>query len=150
MYMILHCGGRGVLRRSFLLAWLAEEFSRWKKIKVLYNCSRRRTWGLELLGGGVYGGKGVGKVQVEDMAARRTFRPPQYMGDCQNYGPFLGPKFRPRIIIGTQKGTIILTIPQINIYIYIYATHPPPKLFLGKAWPARLLGSFQFMEFSQN
>ena len=27
---------------------------------------------------------------------------------------------RPRIIIGTQKGTIILTIPHIYICIYIY------------------------------
>ena len=32
------------------------------------------------------------------------------MGACQNYGPFLGtPNIRCRIIIGTQKGTIILT-----------------------------------------
>ena len=39
------------------------------------------------------------------------------MGDCQNYRPFLGPlkpRIRPRIIIGTQKGTIILTIPQMQ------------------------------------
>ena len=35
------------------------------------------------------------------------------MGDCQNYGPFLGPLIRPRIIIGTQKGTIILTVPHM-------------------------------------
>ena len=33
-----------------------------------------------------------------------------YMGGCQNYGPFLGTlNIRGRIIIGTQKGTIILT-----------------------------------------
>ena len=32
------------------------------------------------------------------------------MGGCQNYGPFLGAlNIRCRIIIGTQKGTIILT-----------------------------------------
>ena len=32
------------------------------------------------------------------------------MGGCQNYGPFLGTlNNRCRIIIGTQKGTIILT-----------------------------------------
>ena len=31
-------------------------------------------------------------------------------GGCQNYGPFLGTlNIRCRIIIGTQKGTIILT-----------------------------------------
>ena len=41
-----------------------------------------------------------------------------YGGGCQNYGPFLGPLIRPRIspriIIGTQKETIILTIPHIG------------------------------------
>ena len=52
--------------------------SRWSKLIMLYNCSRRRTLGLELVGGGVYGRKGFGKVQVEDMAVRRTFRLPQY------------------------------------------------------------------------
>ena len=38
-----------------------------------------------------------------------------YMGGCQNYDPFLGTlNIRCRIIIGTQKGTIILTIPHMN------------------------------------
>ena len=33
-----------------------------------------------------------------------------YMGECQNYGPLWGAlHIRCRIIIGTQKGTIILT-----------------------------------------
>ena len=33
---------------------------------------------------------------------------------CQNYGPFLGTlNIRCRIIIGTQKGTIILTTTQV-------------------------------------
>ena len=33
-----------------------------------------------------------------------------YMGACQNYGPFLGTlNIRGHIILGTQKGTIILT-----------------------------------------
>ena len=36
------------------------------------------------------------------------------MGGCQNYGPFLGTlNNRCRIIIATQKGTIILTITQM-------------------------------------
>ena len=36
------------------------------------------------------------------------------MGSCQNYGPFLGTlNNRCRIIIGTQKGTIILTTTHI-------------------------------------
>ena len=37
-----------------------------------------------------------------------------YMGGCQKYGPFLGPvNIRCRIIIGIQKGTIILTTTQM-------------------------------------
>ena len=36
------------------------------------------------------------------------------MGGCQNYGPFLGTLIiRGRIIIGTQKGAIILTTTHI-------------------------------------
>ena len=37
------------------------------------------------------------------------------MGGCQNYGPFLGTlNIKGRIIIGTQKGTIILTTTHIG------------------------------------
>ena len=37
-----------------------------------------------------------------------------YMDGCQNYGPFLDTlNIRGRIIIGTQKGPIILTSPHI-------------------------------------
>ena len=37
------------------------------------------------------------------------------MGRCQNYGPFLGTlNNRCRIIIGVQKGTIILTTTHIH------------------------------------
>ena len=37
------------------------------------------------------------------------------MSGCQNYGPFLGTlNIRGRIIIGTPKGTIILTTTQIS------------------------------------
>ena len=39
------------------------------------------------------------------------------MGGCQNYGPFLGNlNIRGRIIIGTQKGTIILTATHTGEY----------------------------------
>ena len=39
---------------------------------------------------------------------------PIHMGSCQNYGPFLGTlNNRCRIIIGTQKGTLILTTTHI-------------------------------------
>ena len=38
------------------------------------------------------------------------------MGGCQNCGPLLGPlNIKCRIIIGTQKGTIILTTTHIYI-----------------------------------
>ena len=38
------------------------------------------------------------------------------MGGCQNYGPFLGTlNIRGRILIGTQKGTIILTTTHIGL-----------------------------------
>ena len=38
-----------------------------------------------------------------------------HMGGCQNYGPFLGTlNIRGRIIIGIQKGTIILTTKHIR------------------------------------
>ena len=44
-----------------------------------------------------------------------------YMGGCQNWGPFLGTlNHRCRIIIGTQKRTIILTTTHIYIYIHGY------------------------------
>ena len=37
------------------------------------------------------------------------------MGGCPNYGPFLGTlNIRGRIIIGTQKGTIILTTSHVR------------------------------------
>ena len=39
------------------------------------------------------------------------------MGGCQNYGPFLGAKnIRCRIILRTQKGTIILTTTDPYTY----------------------------------
>ena len=38
-----------------------------------------------------------------------------HLGSCQNYGPFLGTlNIRCRIIIRTQKGTIILTTTHIG------------------------------------
>ena len=38
------------------------------------------------------------------------------MGGYQNYGPFLGTlNIRGRIIIGIQKGTIILTTTQMSL-----------------------------------
>ena len=38
-----------------------------------------------------------------------------YVGGCQNYGPFLGTlNIRCRIILGIQKGTIILTTTYVK------------------------------------
>ena len=46
------------------------------------------------------------------------------MGSCQNYGPFLGTLHnRCRILIGTPKGTIILTTTHICKRIYITHVH---------------------------
>ena len=40
------------------------------------------------------------------------------MGGCQDYGPFLGTlNIRCRIIIGIQKGTIILTATHMGVLI---------------------------------
>ena len=40
------------------------------------------------------------------------------MGSCQNYGPFLGTlNNRCRIIIGTQKGTLILTTTYVCVCV---------------------------------
>ena len=45
------------------------------------------------------------------------------MGDGQNYGPFLGTlNIRCRIIIGTQKGTIILTTAHMRITMELEAS----------------------------
>ena len=45
------------------------------------------------------------------------------MGDCQNYGPFLGPlNIRGRIIIGTQKLTTIFTIPHMCPQFFVVQT----------------------------
>ena len=37
------------------------------------------------------------------------------MGECQNYGPFVGPYYNTGPNLGTQNGTIILTIPHIGV-----------------------------------
>ena len=40
------------------------------------------------------------------------------MGSCQNYGPFLGTlNSRCRIIVGTQKGTILLTTTHVGFRV---------------------------------
>ena len=57
-----------------------------------------------------------------------------YMGGCQNSDPFWGTlNSRCRIIIGIQKGTIILTTTHIYavpyIYIYIHTTHMDTYVF---------------------
>ena len=42
------------------------------------------------------------------------------MGGCQNYDPFLGTlNIRGRIIIGIQKGTIILTTTRMGLQCHL-------------------------------
>ena len=64
-----------------------------------------------------------GRAWVEELECRILGHGPRaqgsqlwrgfYMGSCQNYGPFLGTlNNRCRIIIRTQKGTLILTTTQ--------------------------------------
>ena len=60
----------------------------------------------------------VSGVQSLDCQAKKLKPSPSrnHMGGCQNYGPFLDTRnIRCRIIIGIQKGTIILTITHIGI-----------------------------------
>ena len=53
---------------------------------------------------------------VEGFWAFNSFR----LGGCQNYGPFLGTlNNRCRIIVGTQKGTIILTTTQMYFEVLV-------------------------------
>ena len=43
-----------------------------------------------------------------------------HMAGCQDYSPFLGTlNIKVSIILGIQKGTIILTTTHIHIYVYI-------------------------------
>ena len=72
-------------QKLILLAWLAEELSRWNKILILIIVPDKGLEALSWLVEESTGGKGVGKIQIEDMAVRRTFRPPQYglYGDLQ-------------------------------------------------------------------
>ena len=52
--------------------------------------------------------------QAEVQASAYAYIIYTYMGGCQNYGPFLGTlNTRCRIIIGFQKGTVILTTTHI-------------------------------------
>ena len=47
------------------------------------------------------------------------------LGGCQNYGPFLGTlSIRCRILIGLQKGTIILTTTHLPLILSLQQTHP--------------------------
>ena len=46
------------------------------------------------------------------------------MGGCQNHGPFLGTlNNRCRIILGTQKGTLILTTTHMNLETFLAPWH---------------------------
>ena len=67
-----------------------------------------------------------------------------HMSGCQNYGPFLGTlNIRCRIIIGIQKGTIILTTTQMAVE----ATNPHTRTIVGGSWDlvAIRVEGFRFM-----
>ena len=52
-----------------------------------------------------------------------TFASDLHMGGCQNYGPFWGTLIiKCRTILGTQKGTLILTTTHIS---NLYSRHYP-------------------------
>ena len=54
----------------------------------------------------------------------RHIAPSVYMGGSQKYGPFLcSLHIRCRIIVGIQKGTIILTTSHRYIYIICLSIH---------------------------
>ena len=70
----------------------------------------------------------LGLVRFDQVGSSRVVTPRvqvsnNHMGGCQNYGPFLGTlnnRCRIIIIIGTQKGTIILTTTHILSKILTY------------------------------
>ena len=73
--MFLHCGGRGVLRSSFPLAWLAEELLRWNTLKLLHLLQTEDFW--PVAGGGVYGRGGLTYLEAQTwrcdkLSARRS------------------------------------------------------------------------------
>ena len=54
------------------------------------------------------------------------------MGFCQNYGPFLGTQnIGCRIILGIQKGTIILTTTHIGLTVFLYSLLATSKSLLS-------------------
>ena len=61
------------------------------------------------------------------------------MGGCQDYGPFLGTlNIRCRIMMGTQKGTIILTTTRIGFRAScreaMYQWRPYTSRGVGGGW----------------
>ena len=57
------------------------------------------------------------------------------MGGCQNYGPFLGTlNIRCRIIIGIQKGTVILTTTHMCVYVYMDIAAESLRLLLDSLY----------------
>ena len=58
-----------------------------------------------------------------------------HIGGCQNYGPFLGTlNIRCRTILGTEKGTIILTTAHINCPKQARAIDKAQNSAVGLCW----------------
>ena len=71
---------------------------------------------------------------VSNVVDRNLHGKGMYMGDCQNYGPFLDTlNIRCRIIIGIQKGTINLTTTHISMLT------PPPRTNLAMFQNSQIL-----------
>ena len=74
-----------------------------------FRVVRLRNTGDSLLSAG-----GRGRPKLSPISTPSAL-PGPHMGSCQNYGPFLGTlNIRCRIILRTQKGTIILTTTHIT------------------------------------
>ena len=74
------------------------------------------------------------------------------LGGCQNYGPFLGTlDIRGRIIIGTQKGTTVLTTTHLGLsHNYGYLFGAPIIgiiVFWGLYWGSLILGNYHLGDY---
>ena len=80
---------------------------------ILYRAEPRR---LELLNEGVRWATAAQSCPIRLPASHRFGSDMAYTGGCQNHGPLLGPlNTRCRIILRTQKGTIILTTTHTTL-----------------------------------
>ena len=81
-----------------------RDYSTPKRLKVTYSTTKDQFFTFRLGASGIHGGR----------IGFRRYVVIVYLGGCQNYGPFLGTlNNRCRTIIGTPKGTLILTTTHL-------------------------------------